>query len=113
LRDPRLCYNVFITTLQTVQLPPSQIVHKSLARSNKNVFIKTLCQADRVSVIVCTCGEEVSGSDTFQVNDYPDQGFTFHSGQMLVQYLQIRHGLTVHKYLHIVHDYCPKCFDAL
>jgi len=47
-----------------------------------------LFQADRMSVNVCACGEDVSGSDTFQVNDYPDQGFTYHSGQMLVQYLQ-------------------------
>jgi len=101
---------VFITTHQTVQLPLSPTVNKSWARSNKNVFIKTLCQADRVSVIVCTCGEDISGSDTFQVNDYPDQGFTFHSGQMLVQYLQIRQGLTVHKYLHIIHDYFSRPF---
>jgi hypothetical protein len=102
-----------ITTLRTVQLPPSPTVYKRWTCSNKNVFIITLCQADRVSVIFCICGEGVSGSDTFQVSDYPDQGFTFHSGQMLLQYLQIRHGLTVHKYLHVIHDYFSNCFDVL
>jgi len=70
-------------------------------------------QADRVSVNGCACGEDVSGSDTYQVNDYPDQGFTYHSGQMFVQHLQKRHGLTVHKYLHVIHDYFPNCFDVL